>query len=276
MHRPKITIRLILAVSFILVWGTACSSPIQQPVTAPATQPAADEAPLATDTAVPQPTPTTAVEVMEPTAEPTVIPTEAVLPSPTPEPEKATPTSAAPQPLTAESVQGWCLPEGAALAVTGDPLNPPTSARVGESSPDSLEIRNLPVIACVFTYTLNGPAPENLQLQVFEMRAGKPWLTADLTPVEGSPNTVSAVLRHNYIIAPPLWDVSYKFALVDSGANTELRRDTVNLHRWTPELCWNQQKPNPITLRCPLPQDQHPWDPWYGKPMPTGVPEEDD
>jgi len=159
--------------------------------------------------------------------------------------------------------------------MTTDPLNPPASARVGESSADGLEIRNLPAFACVFTYTLNGPVPDSLQLQVYEMRAEKPWLTAALTPVEGSPNTVSATLRHTYIIAPPLWDVSYKFALFDAGSAAELRRDTVNFHRWTPTLCWNGRKPNPITLRCPLAQDLHPWDAGYGTPMPTGLPEED-
>jgi hypothetical protein len=204
-----------------------------------------------------------------PTEAPTLAPTET--PTETPLPPTATPLPE----LAAEGVQGWCLPEDATLAMTSDPLNPPASARLGQMGAAGLEIRNLPAFACVFTYTFNQTPPEGLALQVYEARGQKPWLTAELKPVEGSPNAVSATLRHTYIIAPPLWDVAYQFALVDASGK-ELRRDPVSLHRWTPELCWNGRKPNPLTLRCPLQQDLHPWDAGYGTPMPTAVPREDD
>lgn len=113
-----------------------------------------------------------------------------------------------------------------------------------------------------------------MTLQVYEERAQKPWLTADLAPLEGKPETLAATLRHTYIAAPPLWDVSYQFVVADASGK-ELRRDQVNLHRWKPALCWNGRLPNVLTLRCPLPQDLHPWDPSYGTPIPTFPPEDD-
>lgn len=252
---------------FLAGWMVACSSaaPIQATIS-PTQAPAAE-------TPMPPAEPT-----LPPTAEPAQ-PTETAVVEPTattePVQAEATATPAAPEALSADAIQGWCLPEDATMAMMTDPLNPPASARVGEQGVDALEIRNLPAFACVFSYKLNGPAPDSLQLQVFEARAAKPWLTEALAPVEGSPNTVSALLRHSYIIAPPMWDWSYTFALVDASTGTELRRDTVNMHRWEPALCWNQRKPNIRTGLCPLPQDQHPWDPWYGKPMPTAVHEEE-
>jgi hypothetical protein len=177
-------------------------------------------------------------------------------------------------------VQGWCLPENTAVSLTADPLNPPATAKVGESSADGLVIRNLPGSACVFSYKLNAPAAEGLRLQVYELRpegaagTASPWLTADLAPVEGSPDTVAAVLRHSYIVAFPYWEVTYQFALVDANGS-ELRRDTVNLRRWESKPCWNGRLPNPLTLRCPLQQDLHPWDAGYGTPMPTPENRED-
>lgn len=263
MKKMSIASRL-LALLLLTVWTAACASVATLPATPAPAQPPTLPA--------------------EPTPAPTHTPTEAPPPTPTPAPTATAttaptatqPPTATPAPLAAEAVQGWCLPEDATLAMIGSPLDPAAGARIGALENGALEIRNLPALACVFSYTLNNPAPEGLQLQVFEARAAEPWLTAQLAPVEGSPNIVAATLRHTYIIAPPRWDWSYTFALVDSATGTELRRDTVNMHRWEPELCWNQRKPNVITGLCPLPQDQHPWDPWYGKPMPTGEPEEDD
>jgi len=171
-------------------------------------------------------------------------------------------------------LSAWCLPENEPLSLTEDPASPPASARRGEIVGGALEIRNLPVSACVFVYTFNQPPPDDLKLEIYEHNQKTPWWTAALQPAAGTLNAAAAVLRHTYIIAPPLWDVSFEFAVRDSAGN-ELRRDTVNLHRWTPELCWNGRYPNPITLRCPLPLDLHPWDAGYGTPIPTFPPEED-
>jgi hypothetical protein len=207
-----------------------------------------------------------------PTLPPTFTPTP--LSSPTSAPEAtATPTPAPTQPpalapAAENGLAAWCLPEGYALSYASDPFAPPADARIGAIEKGALEIHNLPVSACVIIYTFNQPAPAGLKLQIFDQLNKQPWWTADLLPVKDKPESVAAVLRHTYIVAPPVWGVSYTFAVVDA-AGKEVRRDPVNLHRWTPKLCWNGQPPNVLTLRCPLPQDLHPWDPSYGTPIPT-------
>lgn len=267
------TIRLLLAL-LIVISSAACASTTTPAVTAP-TEPAAS-APQA-DPATHTPAPT-ATQAAEPTTAPTATdqpPTATVVPTATDTPTEAPMAEPTPGVIGASGLSAWCLPEEVSVTALQKPLEPPQTARIGEMVEGALEIRNLPVSACVFNYTFDQPAQEGLKLQVYEQRAKSPWLTADLLPVEGHPEMVMAILRHTYIVAPPLWNVSYTFTVVDS-AGQELRRDAVNLHRWTPTLCWNGQPPNPITLRCPLAQDLHPWDPSYGTPVPTGQPEEED
>lgn len=176
--------------------------------------------------------------------------------------------------LASTGLTGWCLPPDTALSYGADPLNPPPGALIG-TNPEAggLEIRNLPASACTFLYTFNQPAPAGLKLEVHEPGNEYAWLTADLASVEAQPDTSSTILRHTYIAQLPVWEAHYEFVLRDAAGNI-LRTDPVHLYRWMPELCWNGQLPNLQTLRCPLQQDQHPWDPWYGKPMPTGEPEE--
>jgi hypothetical protein len=173
-----------------------------------------------------------------------------------------------------DSLSAWCIQEGVALSYISDPLKPLDNVRTGTIVNGALEVRNLPAGACVFIYSFNQPAPQGLKLQVFDSLNKEPWLTADLTPVQGQPQSAAVTLTHSYIVAPPAWEIHYQFALIDANG-TELRRDPVNLHRWEPAICWNGQKPNVFTLRCPLQQDLHPWDPSYRTPFPTAVPEDD-
>jgi hypothetical protein len=161
------------------------------------------------------------------------------------------------------------------LGAERNPANPPDNARQAEYSNGVLTVRNLPAAACVFLYTFNQPVPAGLKLAVFDNNKGQPWLVADLKPVEGAAQTVSAALYHTYIIAPPMWQIRFEFVVSDANG-IELRRDTVDLNRWVPKNCWNGRPPNVFTLTCPLPLDLHPWDAGYGTPMPTFPPDDED
>lgn len=233
---------------------TACAAPTAAivPTAAPATDLPATVAPSAT----PQPSATAQ-------------PTATAEPSATPAPPTATAT---PQPTFGAAEDGgltaFCLPEDSVLAQMTDVLNPPDYAVYGEVVDGALEVNNLPALACTFLYSFNSPVPEGLTLEAYELNATSPWLTAALEPVAGDPNTAAAILRHTYIVAPPLWNVSFEFAVKDAQGS-ELRRDPVNLHRWVPALCFNGQPPDINTLRCPLWQDLHPWDAGYGTVIPT-------
>jgi hypothetical protein len=208
----------------------------------------------------------------EPTAA-TVSPTNTKAPTATsPLPTATIQPSATPAlALLQDGFSGWCLPEKMLVSAAKDPLNPPKQAQIGEMIDDALEIRNMPFSICIFLYTFNQPAPAGLKLEIYDKNLKTPWLKTDLTPVDGKTDKVFARLRHSYIINPPLWNVSYTLVVRDSSG-TELQRNKVNLHRWKTGLCWQGTYPDPNTLYCPLQQDLHPWDPGFGKKLPTVTP----
>jgi hypothetical protein len=254
----------ILIFTLLIIASSGCSTgqtQVLETTLAPEIRPSATLLP-ATNT--PKPT-------LPATFTPTSNDTPTTAPSPT---ETVTLTPAPTFGPTGKGVSAWCLPENADLGPTTDPAHPPAAAKIAEWTGTALEVRNLPSNGCVFIYTFNQPAPADLTLQISDLSGGASFLSAALVPVPGDPNSVYAVLRHTWIITPPVWDVGFTFVVTAAGG-AALRSDPVNLHRWSPQLCWNLRKPNPQTLRCPLPQDQHPWDPWYGTPMPTGLPEEE-
>ncbi len=247
----------LLAVFAMLAAGCAQATPT---LSAPTAQQPAD-----TPTAAPTHTATLAPTATE---QPTSTP---IQPTNTPEPTAtAMPTLGV---VAEDGLSAWCLLPGMLATQYKDPSAPPQNAVFGTVTEEGFDVSNLPYTACTFIYQFNQAAAPGMKLQIFEVEQTKPWLTADLLPVETDPNSAAAQVSHIYIVQPPLWDVSYDFAVVNADG-TEIRRDRVNLHRWKPELCWNGQLPPMDTLRCPLMQDLHPWDPSYRTPFPTAVPEE--
>lgn len=261
---PQTSLKLVVALLLSVLLVSACS-PVANTVVAPTSEPTSVP-PTAAQEIVPSATPlpsATATQPSPPTA--TAIP-----PTQTPEPTE-TPALA----IVGEGLSGWCLPENTLLSAAENPLAPAETAELSAMVNGALEIRNMPWSACVFTYTFNQAAPDGLKLEVYEVGAQAPWLTSDLKPVGDKPEMVSTVLTHTYITAPPFWQISYEFALKD-GNGQEIARTPVNLYRWQPPLCFNGQPPNVHTLRCPLWQDLHPWDPGYGEILPTFTPNPDD
>ncbi len=268
----KFSILFVLMALVGSVLFAACSQAAPQPAAANPQAPAE----VAT-TAVP---PTAA---LPPTTAPTPIPSASatsIPPTPTAVPPTATvpPTAVPTLGFAADSITAWCMPPqipvGQLDAALGNPMNPPANALVGSIVDGTFQVRDLPASGCVFTYTFNQPAPSGLKLQIYDQSNSAAWLTVDLLPVSGKPETVAAVIKHTMLVAPPWWDVNYRFAVVDVNGS-ELRRDTIGMHRWVVNYCWNGRKPfNVYNPRCTLQQDLHPSDPGYGTPFPTAKPKD--
>jgi hypothetical protein len=257
--KRQLTFVLSILLAFILV-SVSCT---QAAVSTPTAAPIQTELPQPTDLPPTQPPPTQA-----PTQTATSLPTSTSTATPSP---SATDTPVPSLGVTEKGISAWCLPEHGVFAADLDPAQPPTDASIAEWTGAALEVRNLPSNGCVIVYEFNQPAPAGLTLEVSDKSGSKPFLTADLVP-SASANIAYALLRHTMLIAPPAWNLSFTF-VVKTSAGVELRNDPVNIHRWVPKLCWNGRPPNVFTLRCPLAQDLHPWDPSYGTPMPTSPPE---
>ncbi len=265
-YKPSWKDPFALASLVLLLVITACGP-------AGTTQPAAPAATLAQEsTATPLP-PTAPAAATATAAAPTATNTEAPLPTATQIPSMPTPQPSPTADLAGlqKGISGWCLPQDVLVSAADDPLKPPERAQQGKIVNGALEIRNMPFSICVFLYAFEKPAPSGLKLEIYDLNQKTPWWKSDLTPVDGKANLVFTRLRHSYIVDPPLWSVGYEFVVRDSSG-AELQRDVVNLHRWTTGLCWQGTLPDPVTLYCPLQQDLHPWDPGYGKKLPTVTP----
>lgn len=253
-------IAFVIPSLFVLVLISACGSAGPAPSSATATSPAT----LAAQATSTPPAPSATLAATN-TAAPTL--TSTPLPATqTPQPSQT--------PVLETQISGWCLPAEVLVSAASDPLKPPERAQVGVIEKGALEIRNMPFSVCVFLYTFNQPAPTGLKLEIYDLNQKTAWWKTDLKPVDGKANTVYTNLTHSYIIDPPLWNVGYEFVVRDAGGK-ELQRNVVNLHRWTTGLCWQGTYPDPVTLYCPLQQDLHPWDPGYGKKLPTVTPRPD-
>ncbi|MBI9048694.1 MAG: hypothetical protein JEZ00_04715 [Anaerolineaceae bacterium] len=84
-----------------------------------------------------------------------------------------------------------------------------------------------------------------------------------------------AELKHSYIVDPPHWQLNYRIELQDDNGEALFSAPLIYQRNWRAKLCWNGKMPNPVTYLCERQQDQHPWDAWYGKPMPTPIPSDD-
>jgi len=249
---------------FVVFFSAGCSQAAVAPTaTLPASRPTASTTPIPPTLVAP-----TLPATWTATSDPSATATQNLLPTAA---NTITPTLGAAED---GGLSAWCIAEHASVSQTADPTSPPPDAKIAQWSGKSLEVNNLPSNGCVFIYTFNQAVTQPLKLEVFDKGIANAFITTDLIPVPADANSVYTVLRHSYIIAPPVWDVSFTF-VVSNQSGVEVRRDTVNLHRWTPALCWNGRRPNPLTLRCPLQQDLHPWDPSYRTPFPTPLPEDD-
>lgn len=253
---------VIILLSLLVSCSTATTTPVQ-PTLSPV-EPGSTFTP-------PPPDPTATSTIPAPTETPTLEPTPA--PTATPIPPTVTPTSLPDFDLLPEGVTGWCLPEGMLVPAISQDI--PANARSIRFTQNALEVDNLPASSCTLIFVFNQAIPQDmlsgLKFQLYDGNTASPWLERNLQPVEGHPYAAGLVITHSYFIAPPWWDISYTFSITTPDGNL-IDRLPANLHRWKPAKCWDENYPYLDSMQCPLPQDQHPWDTWYGKPMPTGIP----
>jgi hypothetical protein len=248
---------IVLPVLFTSACGASTPTVVQDTQAAPAAAPTLAPTSLP---AVPTlaPTPLPAVPTLAPTPllpSPTAAPTD--LPqAPTPPP---TPASA----QQADQLAAWCMPEGyfPDLAAA-DPTIMPKIAKTGSLVKGALSFQ-VPFSSCTFVYTFGQAKPAGTKLEIYDLTPA-PWLTVSLKPSASNPNILYAVLRHSYIINPPLWSTTYRF-VVSAPDGTKIKEDSLTFHKYTPELCWNGLQPSPTKLTCLKQQDIHPWDAGYPK-----------
>jgi hypothetical protein len=143
-----------------------------------------------------------------------------------------------------------------------DPTIMPKIAKTGSMVNGTLSFQ-VPFSSCTFVYTFGQAKPAGTKLQIYDMTPA-PWLTVTLKSSSSNPNIMYAVVKHSYIINPPLWTTTYRF-VVTAADGTKIKEDPLTFHRYAPELCWNGLLPKVNTLTCQKQEDIHPWDASYPK-----------
>jgi len=224
---------------------------------APASVPTQIEAAVATSTAEPSPT------LVSPTA--TTEPTVTSQPSATAIPVLA---------LVENGFSAWCYPDGQTTAPpsgVGQAIMP-VGARASTVVDGVPEVA-IPNYSCNYVFEFNQKAPEGLTVEIYDWLQKKPVFTLPLTPATDKPTAAVLYTKNAYLSKMVFWEYTYKFIVKDK-AGTELWNNPVHLNvPWRPKICLAGVLPKATTLRCPLRQDSHPWDAWYGK---TPVPNDDE
>ena len=254
-----LTIVLVLIGLAILIGIImALVSPKAGATAAPA--PTQVQAAVATNTAEPSPT------VVPPTATAAPTATATSLPSPTAIPALA---------MAENGFSAWCYPEE--QVVTAPPSGEglaimPVNARASTVVDGVPEIA-IPNYSCNYVFEFNQKAPEGLTVEIYDWLQKKPIFTLPLTPATDKPTAAVLYTKNAYLSKRVFWEYTYKFIVKDKDG-TELWNNKVHLNvPWRPAICLAGVLPKATTLRCPLRQDSHPWDLWYGK---TPVPNDDE
>jgi hypothetical protein len=219
------------------------------------------------------PTDTATVEnTLEPS--PTLaLPTETAIPSPTATPIPS-PTPVPQLGMVEDGFSAWCYPEG---NITAPPSGvglavAPEGARVSTIEEGIPQVA-IPNYSCNYVFEFNQKAPEGLTLEIYDWLQKQPVFTLPLMPATDNPNAAVLYTTNSYLTKLVFWEYTYTFIVKDANGQ-ELWNSPVHLNAsWRPAICLAGVLPKATTLRCPLRQDSHPWDPWYGK---TPVPNDDE
>ena len=169
-----------------------------------------------------------------------------------------------------DGMEMWCLPEGTPYSRDPSQIAKPDDAVDAFFDGTTVSIKG-PFSACFVFLPDEGSNADNT-VAIYDKSNSGPWYTRKFYE---SQDGLVAILNHSYIINPPYWTINYRMEILDKNGEVLFEAPLAYSLNWTPDTCWNGKMPNPITYLCELEQDQHPWDAWYGKPMPTGMPSDD-
>ena len=174
----------------------------------------------------------------------------------------ATETERASKPLP-DGMDIWCLPGGTVYPKDPAQITKPDNAVDAFYDGITLAIEG-PASAC-FVFIPDDGVNANNTVAIYDKSNSGAWYTRQF---HESQDGLIAILKHSYIIDPPYWIVHYRMEMLDENGEVLFEAPLTYSRNWLPEPCWNGKMPNPVTYLCELQQDQHPWDAWYGKPMP--------
>jgi hypothetical protein len=204
------------------------------------------------------------------TAEPTftMVPPTATatsIPSPTPIPPLA---------MKDGGFSAWCYPDEQLTAPpSGEGISIAPEGTNKSTVIDGVPEITIPNYSCNYVFEFNQKAPEGLTVEIYDWLQKKPVFNLPLAVATDNPNAAVLFTKNAYLSKRVFWEYTYKFIVKDKDGK-ELWNNPVHLNvPWRPAICLAGIYPKASSLSCPLRQDAHPWDSWYGK---TPVPNDDE
>jgi hypothetical protein len=166
-----------------------------------------------------------------------------------------------------EGMEFWCLPVD--VPYVKDPAAVQKSdlavdVKYGE---DGFTLRG-PFSVCYIQLPAESQYDDAV-ISFFDLSKGPAWYTCNLSK---NGTGLIAVLTHQYLVDPPFWRLHYSIEIQADDGPVLFFSPLLYDRKWKADLCWNGNMPDPVTFRCPLQLDLHPWDAGYGKPLPTVKP----
>ena len=163
----------------------------------------------------------------------------------------------------------WCFPEGTTYA------QDPAALQKSDQAIDIVYNGGLtfkgPYSAC-FVQLPNESQYQNAIIAFFDQSNSGAFYKRSLYK---NGDGLIAVIKHTYLVNAPLWQANYRLEIQGEDGSTLFAAPLHYERNWQAQRCWNGNMPNPVTYRCPLQLDLHPWDAGYGKPLPTIMPTEE-
>ena len=168
-----------------------------------------------------------------------------------------------------EGMAIWCLPEG--ITYPKDPAEIQKNDQAIAIEYDAGYTFRGPYSACFIQLPLNNQY-EDATVAFFDISNSSSFYTQKFYK---NGDGLIAVVNHSYLVDAPYWQTHYRIEIQAEDGSVLFSAPLLYAREWQAERCWNGNMPNPVTYRCPLQQDLHPWDAGYGKPLPTLKPEGD-
>jgi hypothetical protein len=180
--------------------------------------------------------------------------------------ETATPAPAAQEP----TLNAWCMPAEVMTTLTSGvaQISMPANA-LPATSTNGLTTLLYPASSCSFVFNLSTPLADGTTLEFYDNGSKTtPWLKAKVNQMPDNPNTGVALVKHTYVVNPPMWSITYHLILRSPDGAALWSQDVKFKYRWQPTPCWDGSIGDFTDLSswdgCHYKPDAHPWDPYFG------------
>ena len=146
---------------------------------------------------------------------------------------------------------GWCMPLGSPEPGDTDygRYGMPAAGRPGVVE-NGMNTMHIPGQYCTLVFEFSSQIGTGGKVEVKQVQNNLTFYEVDLIPSAANPNIGYAHLYHNYVVNPPLWNITYLIEAVDANGTTRWSGEVL-FKKTQPDLCWDGSIPDPVTLSCP-------------------------